>query len=167
MAGPVSRGESNALSERTASGTRVKGHSTHLALRLRRIARFAHGRPARENALSPSTLLGPSRRADTRFPCLPLDDDGIVVEVFHTYILRCADGALYIGNTENLDSRVNAHNAGEAALFTRKRRPVALVYAEVHPTRLAAVERERQIKRWTRAKKEALICGDLALLKRL
>lgn len=100
-------------------------------------------------------------------PCLPLDDDGIVVEVFCTYILRCADGALYIGTTEDLDSTIGADNAGEAALFTPRRRPVALVYAEAHPTRLAAVQRERQVKRWTRAKKEALICGDLALLKRL
>ena len=89
------------------------------------------------------------------------------MRVFHTYILRCADGALYIGSTENLAARIDAHNAGEAALFTRKRRPVALVHAEAHATRRAAVQRERQIKRWTRAKKEALICGGLALLERL
>jgi predicted GIY-YIG superfamily endonuclease len=100
-------------------------------------------------------------------PLPVLDDDDIVVGVFHTYILRCVDGALYIGNTADLNDRITAHNAGEAALFTRTRRPVVLVYSEEHPTRQSAVQRERQLKRWTRAKKEALIRGDLEVLKRL
>jgi predicted GIY-YIG superfamily endonuclease len=87
--------------------------------------------------------------------------------VAHVYILRCADGGLYIGHTEDLRARIATHHAGEAALFTRKRRPVVLAYSEALPIRLAAAARERQTKRWTRAKKEALIAGDLQRLKRV
>jgi len=63
--------------------------------------------------------------------------------------------------------RLERHEDGSACAFTRHRRPVSLVYSEEHPTRLAGLQRERQLKRWTRAKKEALIAGDLQLLKRL
>lgn len=83
------------------------------------------------------------------------------------YILRCVDGSLYIGHTSDSDARLGADNAGTAALFTRERRPVSIVYSELHSTTLSAIRRERQIKRWTRAKKEALIAGDRLLLKRL
>jgi predicted GIY-YIG superfamily endonuclease len=84
------------------------------------------------------------------------------------YILRCADGSLYIGHTDDLAMRVARHNAGSAdCSFTRKRRPVRLVYSEPFASREAAVSRERQLKRWTRAKKDALISGDTPLLKRL
>jgi predicted GIY-YIG superfamily endonuclease len=81
--------------------------------------------------------------------------------------LRCADGSLYIGHTEDLDWRVARHNEGTGSRFTASRRPVALVYAETLSTRIAAVARERQLKRWTRRKKEALIARDYALLKAL
>ena len=93
-------------------------------------------------------------------------DDGIVVRA-HVYILRCADDALYIGRTSDLRDRLRRHEDGTACTFTATRRPLHLVYAETHPTPEAAAVRERQLKRWTRAKKEALIAGDLALLKRL
>ena len=83
------------------------------------------------------------------------------------YILRCADGALYIGSTGDLDARVDRHNRGTACAFTSRRRPVTLAYSETHPTEREAVSRERQIKRWTRRKKEALIQGNRALLKEL
>lgn len=83
------------------------------------------------------------------------------------YILRCVDGSLYIGETSDLAWRVEWHNAGRASGFTRARRPVTLVHSETFADRIAAVTRERQLKRWTRAKKEALIAGDLQLLKRL
>jgi predicted GIY-YIG superfamily endonuclease len=85
----------------------------------------------------------------------------------YVYILRCADNSLYIGETEDLDNRLTKHNDGSASAFTATRRPVALVYSEVHVTPEAALTRERQLKRWTRAKKEALIAGDSALLKLL
>jgi predicted GIY-YIG superfamily endonuclease len=83
------------------------------------------------------------------------------------YILRCADDSLYIGETARLQHRLEHHQAGDACIYTRHRRPVTLAYAEEDSTRLSARQRERQLKRWTRAKKEALIAGDLQLLKRL
>jgi predicted GIY-YIG superfamily endonuclease len=83
------------------------------------------------------------------------------------YILRCADGSLYVGETEDVQARFAKHNEGSASRFTASRRPVALVYMEDYATVEAARVRERQIKGWTRAKKEALVAGDLSLLKRL
>lgn len=83
------------------------------------------------------------------------------------YILRCADNSLYIGETPNLAARFAKHNEGSASHFTAQRRPVSLVYGEEHPDRSAALLRERQLKRWSRGKKEALVAGDLAALKRL
>ena len=85
----------------------------------------------------------------------------------YVYILRCSDNSLYIGETDDLDARVKRHNDGTACAFTSRRRPVALVYSEVHQTCAAALNRERQLKGWTGAKKEALIAGDSALLNRL
>jgi predicted GIY-YIG superfamily endonuclease len=82
------------------------------------------------------------------------------------YILRCADGSLYVGETAALDARVAGHNGGWSR-FTSTRRPVTLAYTEVFEDRAAALSRERQIKRWTRAKKEALISGDKELLRLL
>ena len=86
---------------------------------------------------------------------------------FFVYILRCADGSLYVGHTSDLPNRVDVHNDGRGALWTACRRPVTLVYQESHSTEPAAIARERQIKGWTHAKKLALISGDLALLKSL
>ena len=83
------------------------------------------------------------------------------------YILRCADESLYIGHAEDVDTRASVHNDGRGARYTAARRPVRVVYREPCASTRAAVGRERQLKRWTRAKKEALIAGDLALLKRL
>ena len=75
----------------------------------------------------------------------------------YTYILRCADGTLYTGWTNDLEKRLAAHNAGTAAKYARPRRPVTLVYQEAFPTKEEAMRRERQIKRLTRAEKLALI----------
>lgn len=83
------------------------------------------------------------------------------------YILRCRDGALYVGQTDDVSRRVITHNEGRGARFTAARRPVAAVYVEPFETALSATARERQLKRWTRAKKEALVARDLPLLKRL
>jgi len=87
--------------------------------------------------------------------------------MYFVYILRCADGSLYVGQTTNIKNRIETHNAGKGAAFTSKRRPVALVYMEGHETRPDAVRRERQLKRWTRKKKEALIRGDFDRLRAL
>jgi predicted GIY-YIG superfamily endonuclease len=86
---------------------------------------------------------------------------------FFIYILRCADGALYIGHTDDLEFRFAQHQSGECGGFTSGRRPVELVYAAEMPTRDEAIVRERQIKKWSRAKKEALIASDWTRLSRL
>ena len=72
------------------------------------------------------------------------------------------------GTNGIVTTRIAAARTGIACfMFTASRTPVTLVYAEEHQTGDRAQKRERQIKRWTRAKKEALIAGDLLLLKRL
>ncbi len=73
------------------------------------------------------------------------------------YLLRCADETLYCGCTNNLQKRLKAHNSGQGAKYTRARRPVALVWQEEQPDRSAALRREAQIKKLTRAEKLALI----------
>jgi predicted GIY-YIG superfamily endonuclease len=83
------------------------------------------------------------------------------------YILRCADGSFYVGHTEDLATRLDTHQRGAASRFTACRLPVDMVYAEVHATMRGAISREQQLKRWTRAKKEALIAGDLNTLNAL
>lgn len=92
-------------------------------------------------------------------------DDGIVVPVPFCYILRCADGAYYVGSTEDVDARLTRHQEGHASVFTAARRPVVLAYQEACASMTAARARERQLKGWTRTKKEALISGELARLK--
>src|SRR4051812_13528251 len=83
------------------------------------------------------------------------------------YILRCADNSLYVGHTSNVEGRVTTHNEGHGAAWTACRRPLMLVYQERHPSKVKAVARERQLKRWIHAKKLALIKGDPARLKSL
>ena len=87
--------------------------------------------------------------------------------VCYVYILRCADNSLYIGETHDVVSRSARHNDGVGAADTAKRRPVRVVYTEQYETRKACLRRERQLKGWTRAKKEALIADDKSALKRL
>lgn len=83
------------------------------------------------------------------------------------YIARCSDNSLYVGQTKNLEAREKMHNTGTASTYTASRRPVQIVYSESVPDVLAAVTRERQLKRWSGRKKEALIRGDLLMLKQL
>jgi GIY-YIG catalytic domain len=59
-------------------------------------------------------------------------DDGIVVAMWFVYLVRCADGTLYVGRTTNLASREKAHSDGTGAAYTAARRPVQVVYAEEH-----------------------------------
>ena len=75
----------------------------------------------------------------------------------YTYIVRCADGTLYTGWTNDLEKRLHAHNSGEGAKYTRSRRPVELVYYEEHETKEEAMRREWHIKQMTRKKKTELI----------
>ncbi len=86
---------------------------------------------------------------------------------FFVYILRCSDGSFYVGHSENVEERIAVHNDGRGAVWTICRRPVRLVDRETCATEAAAVTRERQIKRWTHAKKQALVEGNKATLKRL
>jgi len=109
----------------------------------------------------------PFRRVRVYYGSQTALDDGIVLVMHYVYILRCRDDVLYIGETSDLAFRFDKHREGSACSFTASRRPVTLVYAEALRTKAAALARERQLKRWTRAKKEALIAGNLTLLKRL
>jgi predicted GIY-YIG superfamily endonuclease len=86
--------------------------------------------------------------------------------MWFVYILECADGSFYIGETNHLYARLAKHADGSASQFTAVRRPVRLVYSETHHDRTSALRRERQLKGWTRAKKEALVAGDRSALKR-
>ena len=86
---------------------------------------------------------------------------------FYVYILRCADGSYYTGHTDNLEARLAAHNRGEIRGHTLSRRPVSLVFSDQFATREDAFQRERQIKGWSRAKKEALIEGNWGMLPQL
>lgn len=75
----------------------------------------------------------------------------------YTYILRCADGTLYTGWTNDRERRLAAHNSGRGSKYTCSRRPVELVYSEEWETKEQAMRRERQIKQLTRREKLALI----------
>ena len=87
--------------------------------------------------------------------------------MLYVYILRCSDGSFYVGMARDLYVRVKAHNDGRGATYTFKRRPVRLVYSEAFISEAEAIQRERQLKAWSRAKKKALVAGDLHSLKRL
>ncbi len=86
---------------------------------------------------------------------------------FYTYMLRCSDGHYYVGHTDDLDARIAQHQAGAIPGYTEKRRPVTLVWSERFSHRDEAFAAERQIKGWSRAKKEALIQGDWGALRLL
>ena len=75
----------------------------------------------------------------------------------YTYIVRCADGTLYTGWTNDLKKRIKAHNSGKGAKYTKTRRPVELVYFEHFATKEEAMSREYHIKQLKRAQKQALI----------
>ncbi len=75
----------------------------------------------------------------------------------YTYILRCADGSLYCGWTNHLDKRIEAHNSGKGAKYTKGRRPVALAYCEEFATKEEALKREASIKKMSRQQKQKLI----------
>ncbi|PWW03753.1 putative endonuclease [Hoeflea marina] len=78
------------------------------------------------------------------------------------YILRCADGSYYTGLTrQDVEARVWEHNnLPDEKSFTARRRPVSLVFTETYDRLLDAIAREKQIKGWSRRKKEALIAQD-------
>ena len=81
------------------------------------------------------------------------------------YILRCSDESYCVGKTTDLRARLDEHEAGVAANFTAARRPLRMIYAEEHKTLPQAEDREHQLKRWSRKKKEALVSGNKRALK--
>ena len=77
----------------------------------------------------------------------------------YTYILECSDGSLYTGWTNDIEKRVEAHNSGKGAKYTKTRRPVKLVYLETFDTKEEAMSREYAIKQFPRKKKLEMIKG--------
>ncbi len=80
-------------------------------------------------------------------------------EEYYVYIVECSDGTYYTGYTRNISRRINEHNYSikKAAKYTRSRRPVKLVYSEVHNSVSSALKREYQIKKLSRKQKKDLI----------
>ena len=76
------------------------------------------------------------------------------------YLLRCSDGSLYTGITNDLPKRLKAHAAGKASRYTRSRLPVKLAYSEPQKSKSAALKRELAIKRLRRAEKESLVAKE-------
>jgi putative endonuclease len=85
------------------------------------------------------------------------------------YMLRCPDGSFYVGSAtgDDLSPRINQHNAGSYPGYTFTRRPVVLVWSEYFDRITDGIAAERQIKGWSRAKKEALIRSDWEGISRL
>lgn len=78
----------------------------------------------------------------------------------YVYIVRCADGTLYTGWTTDISNRLEAHNSGAGAKYTKGRGPVRLLYSEAFEAKSEALKREKQIQKLTRAKKLKLIDGS-------
>ena len=87
--------------------------------------------------------------------------------MYFVYILRTQGNALYIGVTKTLHQRIGTHNSGKGAEWIKAHPNAHLVYFEPHATLGSARKREIQIKKWSRAKKEALVRGDFTALKTL
>lgn len=88
--------------------------------------------------------------------------------VFWVYVLRCSDGSYYTGHTDDLEKRMGEHVTGaNPGCHTFKRRPLENVFTQSFSTREEALSSERQIKGWSRKKKEAMICGDWDEVSRL
>ena len=87
--------------------------------------------------------------------------------MWYVYILECTDGSLYTGVTDNIQRRFEEHCSGKGGHYTANNRPVKILYTESWANRLLAEQREQQIKKWSRAKKFALIQSDIFKLKKL
>ncbi|WP_082458223.1 TrmH family RNA methyltransferase [Sphingomonas sp. Leaf10] len=80
--------------------------------------------------------------------------------MFHVYILKCSDGTYYTGHTDDLDRRIAEHQSGTIPGYTADRRPIELMWSETFQTRIEALDREAQVKDWSKKKKEGLFRGD-------
>lgn len=79
--------------------------------------------------------------------------------LFYVYMLRCADGSLYTGQTNNLEERLRQHSEGIGAKYVRSRRPFHLAYVEEVGSRSEALKREMALRKLTKAEKEFLVRG--------
>ena len=87
---------------------------------------------------------------------------------YYVYIVRCKDGSYYTGVTNDIERRINEHNSDDSAIsYTSTRRPVELVFFEEFNDIMQAIELEKQIKGWSRKKKEAFISQNWDELKLL
>ena len=86
--------------------------------------------------------------------------------MWFVYILKCKNGDLYTGITDNLERRFNEHISGKGGHFTKSFIAEEILFSEKHPDKPSALKREAQIKGWTRKKKLALINGDKEALKK-
>ncbi len=85
--------------------------------------------------------------------------------MWYVYMLKCQNGAIYTGVTEDIERRLKVHTLGKGGHYTNYNRPREVLHKEPIKDRLEAEQRERQIKRWSRVKKLALIAGDKSELK--
>jgi len=85
---------------------------------------------------------------------------GDVSDDHFVYVLRCADESLYTGYTTDVERRVDEHDRGDGAKYTRGRTPVELVHVEAFDSQSAAMSREWEVKQLSRAEKEALVDDD-------
>src|ERR1700692_447255 len=114
----------------------------------------------------------PSRRGEDAAPQDEVLDRNMrrskVAEGAFLYIRQCSDGSFYTGTTRAaLETRIAQHNAGTFGGYTATRRPVTLVFSQWFDRITDAVENERKLKKWSRAKKEAFIRGDFVALRAL
>jgi len=80
----------------------------------------------------------------------------LISGIWYVYTVRCCDGTLYTGVTTDPQRRLREHNAGRGGAYTRAKRPVKLMFREVHPNRSSALKREAEIKNWPRSQKKQL-----------
>ncbi len=84
---------------------------------------------------------------------------------YFVYILKCSDGTYYTDFTSNIDAKIELHQSGKRQeLYTFERRPVHLVFASEFTLPAFAIAAKKQIKRWSKTKKEALINGELTII---
>jgi predicted GIY-YIG superfamily endonuclease len=110
---------------------------------------------------------GPDRFGAASWTTSGPDRFGEDFAMFHVYILECADGSYYVGHTDDLAARLAQHEAGIHAGYTAIRRPVVQRFCDEFATRDDAFRAERQIKGWSREKKEALLRRDGSALRAL
>lgn len=84
---------------------------------------------------------------------------------YYVYMVRCNDNSLYVGYTQNLEQRVKQHKAGHGGQYTSEHQVEEIIYQELFENKNDALKRESQLKKWSKAKKEALINRNFKLLK--